>query len=237
MKKEKEEDILFSAYKLVKLLGLNDEDLFVLNNLVTECDAMLFGNVKTRFVREINELEHFNSVNRKRHLSSIREILLRQLSYVENSDKSDYSEAEIKANKILCDKARSLLCQINNKIRAIEDLSYLRNAKAGRKKADREIKIDSLKADERVIEEIKRLATMAHKKGNTYWFSNLVCAIKMKGSELCSNSKKEIAIAIKNYLKDDKLNVETMCSKHNIDEHKIANLHTQISKKLKKTDK
>ena len=100
-----------------------------------------------------------------------------------------------------------------------------------------EIKIDSLKADERVIEEIKRLAMKAHEKGNTYGFSNLICALKIKGYELCKNSKKEIASAIKNYLKDDKLNVETMSSRHNINAQKIAILHTQISKKLKKTDK
>lgn len=237
MKKEKEEDILFSADKLVKLLGLNDEDLFVVNNLVYDCDAMLFGNVKTRFVREIDELEHFNSVDRKRHLSFIREILLRQLSYVENSDKSDYSEAEIKANKILCDKARSLLGQINNKIRAIEDLSYLHNAKAGRKKADSGMKIDSLKADGRVIDSLKYLVNKVHKNGNSYEYSNIICALKMKGSPLCSNSKKDIAHAIKNYLNDDSLNVETMCSRHNTSEHKIARIYQHISDKLKKTDK
>lgn len=219
------------------VMGLDDEGMFLVNNLPSLEEIMLFCNVSTRYVREIEELENWSAKDRKRHLSFIRENLLRQLSYVDSMDKSDFSEDEIKANNILCDMARSLLNRINNKIRAIEDLSYLHNAKAGRKKADIEIKIDSLKADERVIEEIKRLAMKAHENGNTYGFSNLICALKIKGSELCKNSKKEIASAIKNYLKDDKLNVETMCSKHNINAHKIANLHSQISNKFKKTDK
>lgn len=219
------------------VMGLDDEGMFLVNNLQSYEELMLFGNVSVRYVREIDELKNWSAKDRKRHLSFIRENLMRQIKIVSENDTESYTDDEEKAVRLLLDKARSLLWQINNKIHAIDDLSYLRNAKAGRKKADREIKIDSLKADEKVIEEIKLIAMRAHKKGNTYGYSNLICALKMKGSELCSNSKKEIAIAIKNYLNDDNLNVETMCSKHNIDEHKIANLHTKISDKLKKTDK
>ena len=219
------------------VMGLDDEGMFLVNNLPSYEELMLFGNVSTRYVREIEELKNWSAKDRKRHLSFIRENLMRQIKIVSENDTESYTDDEEKAVRLLLDKARSLLWQIDNKIRAIEDLSYLRIAKAGRKKADSEIKIDSLKADERVIEEIKRLAMKAHEKGNTYGFSNLICALKIKGYELCKNSKKEIASAIKNYLKDDKLNVETMSSRHNINAQKIAILHTQISKKLKKTDK
>ena len=111
------------------------------------------------------------------------------------------------------------------------------SSKAGRKQSDSGMKIDSLKADGRVIDSLKHLVDKVHKNGNSYEYSNIICALKMKGSPLCSNSKKDIAHAIKNYLNDDSLNVETMCSKNNTSEHKIAKMYQQLSAKLQKTDK
>lgn len=111
------------------------------------------------------------------------------------------------------------------------------SSKVGRKQSNSGIKIDSLKADGRVIENLKRLVEKAHKGRNMHEYSTIICALKMKDSPLCSNSKKDIAHAIKNYLNDDSLNVNTMTSKHNTSEHKIARIYQQLSDKLKKTDK
>ena len=218
-------------------MGLSDEYMFILNHLVSVDESILFSNVYVRYVRELDEAEHHNSRNRKRHLCFMRENLMRQIKVVSDNDVSSYSDDEKKAVGMLCDGARYLLMRIGNKIRAIEDLSYLNTKKAGRKKADVSMKIDSLKADERVIERLKRLVEKAHKDGNSYEYSNIICALKMKDSPLCLNSKKDIAHAIKNYLNDDSLNVNTMTSKHNTSEHKIARIYQQLSDKLKKTDK
>lgn len=218
-------------------MGLSDECMFILNHLVSVEESILFSNVYVRYVRELDEAEHHNSRNRKWHLSFMRENLLRQIKVVSDNDVTSYSDDEKKAVGMLCDEARSLLMRIDNKIRAIEDLSYLNSSKSGRKKADGSMKIDSLKADERVIERLKRLVEKAHKDGNSYEYSNIICAIKMKDSPLCSNSKKDIAHAIKNYLKDDSLNIETMTSKHNTSGQKIEKMYRQLSDKLQKTDK
>lgn len=218
-------------------IGLSDEYMFILNHLVSVDESILFSNVYVRYVRELDEAEHHNSRNRKRHLCFMRENLMRQIKVVSDNDVSSYSDDEKKAVGMLCDGARSLLVRICNKIRAIEDLSYLNSSKAGRKKADVSMKIDSLKADERVIEELKRLVEKAHKGRNRHEYSTIICALKMKDSPLCLNSKKDIAHAIKNYLNDDSLNINTMTSKHNTSEHKIARIYKQLSDKLKKTDK
>lgn len=218
-------------------MGLSDECMFILNHLVSVDESILFSNVYVRYVRELDEAEHHNSRNRKRHLSFMRENLFRQIKVVSDNDVSSYSDDEKKAVGMLCDGARSLLNRIGNKIRAIEDLSYLNSSRAGRKKADSGMKIDSLKADGRVIDILKHLVDKVHKNGNSYEYSNIICALKMKDSPLCSNSKKDIAHAIKNYLNDDSLNVNTMTSKHNTTEDKIARKYRQLSDKLKKTDK
>ena len=218
-------------------MGLSDECIFILNHLVSVDESILFSCVYVRYVRELEEAEHLNAKSRKRHLSLMRENLFRQIKVVSDNDVSSYSDDEKKAVGMLCDGARSLLNRIGNKIRAIEDLSYLNSSRAGRKKADSGMKLDSLKADGRVIDSLKYLVNKVHKNGNSYEYSNIICALKMKGSPLCSNSKKDIAHAIKNYLNDDSLNVETMCSRHNTSEHKIARIYQHISDKLKKTDK
>lgn len=218
-------------------MGLSDEYMFILNHLVSVDESILFSNVYVRYVRELDEAEHHNSRNRKRHLSFMRENLMRQIKVVSDNDVSSYSDDEKKAVGMLCDGARYLLMRIGNKIRAIEDLSYLNSSRAGRKKADVSMKIDSLKADGRVIDNLKHLVDKVHEKGHSYEYSTIICALKMKDSPLCSNSKKDIAHAIKNYLNDDSLNVNTMTSKHNTREPKIAKMYDQLSYKLKKTDK
>lgn len=111
------------------------------------------------------------------------------------------------------------------------------SSKAGRKQSDSGMKIDSLKADGRVIDSLKHLVDKVHEKGHSYEYSTIICALKMKGAPLCYNSKKDIAHAIKNYLNDDSLNVETMCSKNNTTEPKITKMYGQLSAKLQKTDK
>ena len=218
-------------------MGLSDECIFILNHLVSVDESILFSCVYVRYVRELEEAEHLNAKSRKRHLYLMRENLFRQIKVVSDNDVSSYSDDEKKAVGMLCDGARSLLNRIGNKIRAIEDLSYLNSSRSGRKKADSGMKIDSLKADGRVIDSLKHLVDKVHKNGNSYEYSNIICALKMKDSPLCLNSKKDIAHAIKNYLNDDSLNVETMCSRHNTSEHKIARIYQHISDKLKKTDK
>lgn len=214
-------------------MGLSDECIFILNHLVSVEESILFSNVYVRYVRELEEVERFENRKRKRHLSFMRENLLRQITVVSENDITSYTDDEKKAVGMLCDGARYLLMRIGNKIRAIEDLAYLNSSRAGRKKADSSMKIDSLKADGRVIDNLKHLVDKVHEKGHSYEYSNIICALKMKGSPLCSNSKKDIAHAIKNYLNDDSLNVETMTSKNNTYDYKIKSAYD----KLKKTDK
>lgn len=55
-------------------MGLSDEYMFILNHLVSVDESILFSNVYVRYVRELDEAEHHNSRNRKRHLCFMRKI-------------------------------------------------------------------------------------------------------------------------------------------------------------------